>query len=459
MKKLFFALLLVVAILFFGCIEIEDSDGPEPPGGNPPDQNAPPADQNIPLTQDELTLRINECKAKISTTEVDTCIQNLAVSEKKSVVCRQLQRFSEDFCINEVAKVSLLESDCDLVQADFLKNDCFFNVAKLSLKIPTCDLITGNVDLRNECKEFIILNGPPLPCEKLAALEQKDLCYTETAVSSGNPLLCKFVSKTLVEKKYERDKCVEQILTVFNSPNACKVFVDVNKMENCSFESAKELFDDEPCNNVGQFYDKDECFDFVARNRPDHLVCAKISDAQVSKDCVNIIAETYPTEELCNLATEFASKDKCNLKLATDSNSFFYCEKISHGDIKSDCFYQVAIASNNIESCKLITHTAFDLKDDCYSRIAVEKLDDPICENVHFFDNYISCFSDIAIALNDISICDKMLVFQFIDIDYHPRYGCYIDFAVDNGLESICETITPTTPRTECFDAFDTNSP
>lgn len=456
MKKILF-LLVLAALLVSGCSKpTEQTPGPNQntlQDQNTPDQNTVP--QEPPLTPEEqLKQLIDGCKALATTEEKDNCIQELALEKQDKSICLELEKFSPDFCIKEIALTTQNEQACAEVSQAVFKNDCYNSIGLEKNDSAICDKIEGNEELKNQCKKTVLLNSPDFSCDKLSDRKEKDDCFTEEATVQNNPFLCESVSGTFTNGVYKRDNCLTRTISDYSNPGACGFFISKSVEADCFLQTAENLLDEELCKKTEPQEKVDECIDFVAKEKGSLETCYLISTDDGKKACVNYLAENTPTAGLCDLATLYSSKDKCNHAIGIQESDASFCAKISTGELKDDCFYKVALANNDAESCKKIYLIEYDLKDSCFIEIALALLEEPICENVNFDDNYVLCFSGIAVKTNDIKTCDKMARHNLISYDYAPEFECYKNYAIETSQPSVCDLITPPAPKQACIDGI-----
>ncbi|MEK6933581.1 MAG: hypothetical protein AABW75_01755 [Nanoarchaeota archaeon] len=126
----------------------------------------------------------------------------------------------------------------------------------------------------------------------------------------------------------------------------------------------------------------DFCFQKTALEKKDPSICGEIRDSSVYDQCYSLIA------------------------IAMNDSSI--CAKIKKFDSVAICYTEIAKIKSDPELCKEINAEEF-YKDQCYCVVAINKLDP---EPISYINNPTTkniCYGRVADEKNDLSICNNII--------------------------------------------------
>ena len=114
------------------------------------------------------------------TSEIDSCYNNIAVSNENISFCLLIKSISErEKCVSKIGE-KLLNSDiCEMIKDEQIKKDCFDNVI-VSIAQKSKDIET---------------------CNPILNLSKKEFCYDLIAINSGNKTICNMI---VISDNYKR---------------------------------------------------------------------------------------------------------------------------------------------------------------------------------------------------------------------------------------------------------------
>lgn len=118
--------------------------------------------------------------------------------------------------------------------------------------------------------------------------------------------------------------------------------------------------------------------------------------------CYAELAETLKDEALCREVDPSDNRGGCYDRVGIVKQDETLCEG-------TECFLEIAAAKKDTAICDEYWSSNPYGKDNCYSKVAVAKLDVVACGNLTFSDNRDDCYKGIAIKNKDVSLCEKII--------------------------------------------------
>jgi len=437
-KELLFVLIVTATmVLFSGCIQITPptTNAAIPPtnfpdtGNNGSQENKGETETSVP----ELQQKISNCLAEAKDLDKDTCLKNLAVSEKNAAVCNNLTILSGDDCVKAVALASGKVGDCARISAEALKTNCYYDLGIKFNEKEACKKISASTDLA-----------------------ERDDCFKQVAKELADLNLCLQISFSVVEGLHTRDECIKEVAGSTRNGWICKNFLNTTEKFDCFESLAKTNLIAGHCLELRELDANraDDCLDFVARALQDLNVCELISDENQSALCIEFIEGFVAEDAPCAEKATLEEKNSCYYNEAIENNDGNACGKID-GDhtLQDACFAEVAEATGNAELCAEILPDEKRKIDNCYHAVGLATKDIELCENLFLDDTYLDCYSEIAIDLESYSLCEAVSREHVNSYSIYPTKDlCYKNYALSTGDLSVCELITNSALKQACLD-------
>jgi len=186
-------------------------------------------------------------------------------------------------------------------------------------------------------------------------------------------------------------------------PSSCNKIQNIEERDNCLFNVAVNIGDEEACNFLSK--DKDKCFELVATGFNKFDLCAQIQDKGLSANCL-LAKNQEKGFESCEDLGASVEGDEVQNKLVIDScyiNIFLNqdikpedCNSISDVNLRTYC---QAVTSKNPNSCSSIEESIIFNKIICTTEVA-RKLDDKkICEILSTEEEIQECKNNLEATL------------------------------------------------------------
>ncbi|MBU2476336.1 fibronectin type III domain-containing protein [Candidatus Micrarchaeota archaeon] len=391
------------------------------------------------------------CGKEPTQLKIDQCLNEYALGFNDISACREMKELNVDKCIKEIA-VKL--NDYDSCKEIKLKNvtirdECFYEIS-IALKDATgCNQIITTTKA-NECNAIVAAAENSLEaCRKISVIKDKDICFKALALTGKNYVICNYISTAKTDKGFERDDCLNTILSTVKEETLCEYFIDQKEKNNCYWEVGAFLKNHLICKKSSDQNITDHCIKDVAIAEEDSDYCLQIEDTNIFQECVIAVSEANPNKDVCALITELSVKDTCYYNTAKATEKDVYCTYIIENEIKDTCYSELAIELNNAALCGKIRYLSPNLRNYCYSTVAVNSLNSILCEKVTGSDTYVSCYKAIAIELTDYTICDSASK-RFTTLVYLTQDYCFYGYAEETKEANACEQINNPVYRNDC---------
>jgi len=170
--------------------------------------------------------------------------------------------------------------------------------------------------------------------------------------------------------------------------------------DDCYLENLK-------CSKIKSVIVRDSCVAELAKTKEDLAVCDLIVTDKTAAYCQEQIAEITNNHDLCNEIDDVYWSNNCHYNLAVENDKDVYCSLITSEDRKVDCFEEIALATNNQLLCEFLPTNK---QDGCIMRIALNKMDINVCQEVNVPLNREVCKLRIAKKSNNEKMCDQISI-------------------------------------------------
>lgn len=245
------------------------------------------------------------------------------------------------------------------------------------------------------------------------------------------------------------------------NPRSCEKIIFGDIKETCYYRSAIKTKNISLC--VHSYTD---CCAELGRNTLDISVCEQAmgigamgigcSNAcyeaiaiQTHNFSIGDIAKNRLDSSVCEEIEDNYNKDSCYIYVAINEQNLSLCELITDGQIKDGCFEKVpkkqrniAIDTLNETLCENVINQT--LKDNCYLNIAIKKEDYSLCEKIIIQNNKDMCYRYECDYNPDPDVCEK--IFSQKNKDY-----CYLHVAIKKQNEFLCEEIVSEYYKDSCY--------
>lgn len=236
----------------------------------------------------------------------------------------------------------------------------------------------------------------------------------------------------------------------------------VTDLVNCP-KIDKELKECEEASSKSDYYgesDRDICFFDLALSRENVSLCRRImpSDSYYSEytaaKCGAELALLKDNPNLCDELT-ISSKYECYSILAEELEDYTLCEYITSKSKKDDCLYDYLSYNlyyiDDWDICEMFSETSWE-RSYCYTEAASQTGSIKYCDNVEDgYGGYYSyskadCYAEVALAENKASICEGLS-------DSDDRDDCYYYYATTYPYDvDTCKKIKDSNYKDDCID-------
>jgi len=296
-----------------------------------------------------------------------------------------------------IISTSLALRECSIRNYYGDEYSCIIEKAKIDNEISYCKRIKIK-EIQWKCKQNLLMD--PSICADYYSHSDRQYCYQYAAYYLDDVSIC-------------------------NSEHNCVEYLARNKL------------DVSICNEIKEEFRYNTCHDRIklriAHNTNDTSICFELLGALRTKDCLSEFAGKLGDPDLC--------------KKMDDQN----------GITKDYCYKSVAIKLKDLEICKMINNSKSEYNerikaeciDDVYISMAIDNMDEGICNNVSDPERNSACTDSVfrlkAIEFNDLSYCERTSSEQW-------KEACIYSVAVELMDESICENISDETIERYCYE-------
>lgn len=363
----------------------------------------------------------------------------------------------KDYCLKNLALEKNNSALCNHLTI-FSIDECLHEVALNANDANACKGIDSN-SLRDDCYHAIALSESDAElCKKLSrksipSLQKRDSCFKTIAENTTNPSYCRFISLSQTNGHFFRDDCYWNIMVELNDSSLCDKLYSSKRQQDCfSYFGEKiseiEEFSLSICENLTDL-NRVKCFKNLAVKDNNYLLCSYLKDANYNECMHSLIPhiDENTSQKFCEEIL-WLHKDECNSKMALEKQDANLCSKMFDKSEREDCYYELAIKTSNASLCKELEKRAIysPKKNDCFKKIAFNSKDANICENIEMSQKYFNCYYELAIDLESYTVC--MLIKKFTHIYSYSPYPlqqmCYKNYGVEkNNLLACNEIISP----------------
>lgn len=176
------------------------------------------------------------------------------------------------------------------------------------------------------------------------------------------------------------------------------------------------------------------------------------------------IPEKVPEEEVptetglvadCEKIANIDMKDGCYSGIAIETKDAGLCEKIINNALKNTCY---ATVTRDVNICEKITepyHLIEYLRGNCYEGVAIETKDSGLCEKIGEKAIKDVCFLKVALEAKDVSVCEKItdqIRFQA------SKDMCFSKIAIETKDISLCEKMGDDLKKSICYALVTNNA-
>ncbi|MCK4429607.1 MAG: hypothetical protein KAU95_04475 [Candidatus Aenigmarchaeota archaeon] len=309
---------------------------------------------------------------------------------------------------------------------------CYWQVGESLLNLSICDMADG---------------------------EHKARCYVTIAISTDNSALCgevedfKGAFKGLGTRRY----CEEEILLKSGDPASCGQLSDESWRNECYFKFAMDRMNSTFCEKAGS--SADNCYYNLAIKLNDPSICDMTVGENKAK-CYGTIAIRTNNITLCGEIEEgfkgYGNKIYCEEKILINSGDPASCEKLVDEWMRNKCYYKIAIDKLNSTFCEKAgsSDKSNSYESSCYYDLAMKLNDPSICamleekSEIHVTTELFTsaCFFKLALKLKDISLCEN------VNDVLISEEGCSGNGA---GYPRTCSTNNWTLNKSMCIDEIE----
>ena len=156
------------------------------------------------------------------------------------------------------------------------------------------------------------------------------------------------------------------------------------------------------------------------------------------------IETQYPL--ICEEFEDQSFKDECHFELASALNDSDICGNIVDEEKANRCYVGIAVETNDVMICEKVTNQT-KYKDWCYSKIAVNKKEESLCQKIIDDDTRDGCYWEINQENLDYSVCEKLK-------NPETKDYCYSKVAVENIDAEGCAQIINEESKNLCNQAI-----
>ncbi len=476
MKKIIL-FLIVLTIIFSGCLDILDPSG-DGDGGNETSLSAP---VNLKATPKTNSIELNWEPIKNK-------------SLKGYNIYRSLNQGKDYGKINSYPITESTYRDNDLTGG----LTYYYVITAVSVSDKE-----SNYSTEVNSIPIIINDGPKNKpytelCEKELTQLKTDQCLNDYAIQYNDISACREIQELSIDncvkeiavnlKNYDsckeiklknitlRDDCFYDIAVSLKDSGGCSQIIDSTKSNTCNAIVAASENSIEACRKISVVSDRDLCFEAIGVSTKDFVVCSYISTAKTGtgfkrdacldtvlteikeetmcgyylgtdskNNCYSEVGKDKKNPLICNKSTDQNISDHCIKSIAVEEQDSDYCLQIIQSEVFQECVIEVGEANPNKDACELIENLA--TKDNCFYNTAKSTQKDLYCSYV--LDNEIrdTCYDELAVELNNEDLCSKIRL-----LNSNLKNHCYSNIAINSLNSSLCENLTGSTQYIDCYN-------
>ncbi|MFH1391049.1 MAG: hypothetical protein ABIH20_01930 [Candidatus Diapherotrites archaeon] len=412
---------------------------------------------NNPLVLQDLGDKIDKCFLESNDAKTDSCLIELAKTEKNDSPCEKIVLLSKDRCYQDIGVLVKDDSICGKIELTIVREECLSTVGLETHNASTCGKIISSQAKRDACYDNAGRNNEDYEtCEKIFDSTTRDSCYIDVADSTSDYSFCDSVSLRKTSEGIQRDLCYEASGEQL-SGEICAIITDKEFRAEC-FEDATDkpsikidctIFED--TNSVNN------CTNWYAAYSGDISFCYNLESDEIEQ-CLQDSITANPNVENCKEIqnAHYKTRNKCYKEAALSEADENICENITgNSRLKKDCILEIAIAKEDVDLCFELSAADIGDKDDCISEIAAQTNDYTLCEKISTDRAYYKCYANIALGFNAPEICGQATRSNLVSLPYDGTQHCYKEYAVQTEDAEICENITFSSFEQECKDAVE----
>lgn len=461
-----FAVLAVLAILFFVPNLTNGAIPQQPPSAEQATPTLPPSMQPTePEPQPEPAPEVPESETPLPE-EPETPEEPVESLEELLEECvDKSEGTQKDSCLRDLAFEKTRVDLCSTLTV-FSIDECLIEVAALDSNTLVCELIDSNV-LRDDCfLEIALSEKDPEICLNILAkgvlsVSKWDECFKTISEEITDPSYCRFISLSILSGNFLRDDCYWNIMLGLNDSSLCNFLLSDDREQEC-LTYWGQLTEDEEfsltiCEGLTDLNLQTDCFNNLAIKDNNYLVCNYLSDEN-RDSCMFSLIDYIDENVSLSFCEEilWANKDDCYKKMALEKMDENLCLEVFDFSSKEDCFYDLAIEAMNPDLCEEVEKTRINSlrQNACFKQVAFNSKEAEVCERVELEEEYFECYYDLALDLESYSICN--LITKFTHIYSYSNYPlqqmCIKNYAAETGTQLACSEVVDSELNQACLD-------
>ncbi len=385
-------------------------------------------------TQKESVDKLSICEQIQDGNLKNSCYHKIAGATQDVSICNLFK--NKDACFFIIGTKKRDSYYCELIQNEDTKFSCYSDLNKIDLEL--CKKLKDSRLSKHCHDEYYIHQATKLEneslCNKIEDEYIQNRCIINISVSKKDSSLCKNI-QTL-----NRNLCIQKVNAVLSMENLqlCEKF----NFSFCFKNFAVKNQDESLCNKISDKIGRDTCLEEVAIAKKDIALCRKIEDISYQNSCIGRIGEILKDTSICAIVNKKSlAKDNCYKSIALETLNESLCNSIEILP-KSICFEEIAIMKLDENICDKASPVS-----GCLREVGIAKKDFKICDSIVGNEYKAFCYQGVALQLNDSSLC---LPINKLDI----KDFCYRELAVKNRDQKLCDQISNQTTKDYCFSSI-----
>lgn len=379
MRAWAFALLVILGIFAFGCIQ--------PTTGVAPNTTTPTVE--VPIVDEIVVVPYEKCADSNGVLSSDKCYLDLALESSDSLLCQKIYSIkTRDECYDYFSKTD--EKLCAKIASPSLRSNCYFNSARRLNDTDYCVKISNSTEKQNCLVEL----SPP--CSFESDVKSKNLCLA----------LYNNASKFCAD-----DDCRFELGTKNLNPSACDDIDESNRALRSACR-AIALDDISICTESGLDVVADYCYKLAAYAASNSAWCTyTTAGSPYGLECLMHFATTTNDPTLCKYSDSELDRDNCYMNYSISTGNYSACDKIIISLLDSQCRIATAMQNGDMSSCNKMQYNS---RTNCYNLVlsgAVPLVSEESCFGINELDSdpwQYRCLSQYAYQTADSSICAKI---------------------------------------------------
>ena len=237
-----------------------------------------------------------------------------------------------------------------------------------------------------------------------------------------------------------KEECFLKVADNTQDYTSCFLVVDLEETNQDEIDDAEALVDD--------------CLYKIASQRGKIQACYLFFDDSKEEECIEKALDKSLLFESCLVLKTLGEKNSCFKDLAVESKVEATCEFIEGDfDLLGECYKELALEKKDFLLCNKIPVFNKILVDDCYYDLALQEENAAYCEFVQAPRKYFDCFVEIANSLDNVSIClfpqkDYLSSFTI----YPIKDLCIKEYSISQNDTSYCPRINHSDVLEACMD-------